>query len=230
MHGPDDYAEEWQALYRVEGARRALKQAKKEAEVYRQVVLAWDVAATRSAIAEARRVAAWASAKAAEKAAGEAREAVQAAKQKAAEEKAALAWQQKKQQINEGALKRATDRTRWIAWAIAQGGKQFLVATSLGHKNTSTVSQELRCYIEAYLPETLYRDRWGYDAIDGNRQELVAKKLKGTPEPSRPKEWRDVGTLAAQRWWRARVNLGRPLDMGGPRGIWLEYRLGDGQQ
>jgi hypothetical protein len=53
VHGAADYADEWQALYRVEDARRRLKQAKADAVDARAAVLAWDAAATRDAVAAA---------------------------------------------------------------------------------------------------------------------------------------------------------------------------------
>jgi hypothetical protein len=53
VHGAADYADEWQALYRVEDARRRLKTARAAAQEQRAAVLAWDAAATRDGVAAA---------------------------------------------------------------------------------------------------------------------------------------------------------------------------------
>lgn len=51
--------------------------------------------------------------------------------------------------------------------------------------------------------------------------------IKGIERENRLRIQRNIEIYS---WHHKRLTrLGRPLDMGGPRGVWLEFRLGDGQ-
>jgi hypothetical protein len=302
LHTPADYADEWHALYRVEGARRALKQAKAEAEAYRAAVFAWDAAATRSAVAEAQRVTAQMAARQAEAVAREARAAAQAQffAEQSAERRRQEAAEREEWLGQTVALARSelTPRTVWMAWAWGQGQLQKHIAEQC-HVTTAVVSVECRRYLTVFAPELLYRSSWGRIDFRCDRRVKLAELLRGKPEPPRPEGWAKLPLLpkipgplpqpprrwgrtakeqadgarlrrrwvAEQRlagfsleeiarvlglsrtrvraielghskhpwsWWvwsiRQPKVKGRPLDMGGPRDVWLSFELGDGKE
>lgn len=283
-------AGEWQALYRVEGARRALKAAYMEADSARWAVLAWDAQQARDAV-----TAAVATRQAAKR----------RAEMAAAQRRSEAEWPETVAQISAAAKEKLDPRAPWMAWAWAQGVKQRRVAAHLGLKNSTAVSTLCVQYIIAHHPEALSRpSRYYYETrqhvdINCDRQALLASHLKGTPEPARPSGWRDLpgesgesvaelkliaptwpsaGASAAQwrdisrerhrwvyerraeghtlqqigdalrlsrerirqmlkkegrrqarrqktvwSWYEIRQSPGRPLDMGGPRDVWLTY-------
>jgi hypothetical protein len=189
LHETSDYRDEWLALYRVEGARRALKQAKAEAEAYRAAVFAWDAAATRSAVAEAQRV----TARQAEAVAREARAAAQAqffAEQSAERRRQEAAEREEwLDQTVANARSAVSPRTVWMAWAWGQGQVQKHIAEQC-HVTTAVVSGECRRYLTVFAPELLYRSSWGSIDLLYDRQVKLAELLKGKPEPPRPESWR----------------------------------------
>jgi hypothetical protein len=193
LHAAGDYADEWQALYRVEDARRRLKRAKAEAEAYRLAVFAWDVAATRSAVAEAQRVTAQQAARQAE---AEAREARQVAQARLFAEQSAERRRQEAAEREEWldqtvafAKSAVTPRTVWMAWAWGQGQLQRQIAERC-HTTTAVVSVECRRYLTVFASELLYRSSWGRIELCCDRQVKLAELLKGKPEPPRPESWR----------------------------------------
>jgi hypothetical protein len=158
IHAAADYADEWQALYRVEDARRRLKKAKAGAEDHRQAVLAWDAAATREAVAAAVR------------AIGEAARA-----------------EAHRQHV---AALRVSEERVWRAWCKQKA------ASARARK------------VEARLERIAGRERAAGAAV-ASRKFWAGWEcaIRSQPRPLR----------------------GRPLDMGGPRDVWLSFELGDGK-
>jgi hypothetical protein len=113
LHAAADYADEWQALYRVEDARRRLKRAKADAVDARAAVLAWDAAATRDAVAAA-------VLRSGEPARAEAQrwrvEALRVAEARAAEVARQQSAARRRVNAKDARRKRAVSREYWDAW------------------------------------------------------------------------------------------------------------------
>lgn len=171
--------DEWQALYRVEEARRLLKAARREAAEQRRLVLLWDAQKTRAAVAAAE----WL-----------------AVAEKNKEEQDRVRATQAERRAKEGAemaaevQKEVTDQTIWCAWAWANGKKQTQIAKELGFGNSTQVNQECRRYVLAHYPQNLYRGSGYARRVEhlGDRRTLVRLALEGKPEPPRPERWREV--------------------------------------
>ena len=168
--------DEWQALYRVEGARRRLKRAREEAAEQRRLVLLWDAQKTREAVAAAARL-------------------LVAQKNKEEQEhlKAIEAerWAREANRISAEAKTEMTEQTVWCAWAWANGKKQIEIARELGFATSVQVNQECRRYVLAHYPDKLYRTRWRIEH-HGDRHTLIKLALAGQPEPPKPARWRVV--------------------------------------
>jgi hypothetical protein len=115
--------------------------------------------------------------------------------------------------------------TVWIAWMCGHGHKQQAIGSMLG-VTASYVCCSIRAYIEAWLPDSLSADPWDMrdiPYITGDRSALLAEHFAGCPEPPRPERWHRETPHRLKRWGRNRQNLGRPIDMGGPRDKWLTF-------
>lgn len=282
------YEDEWQALYRVEGARRRLKLARKEAEDIRKAVLAWDLHVVRNRIAAA----AAAAAQRERDAAAYSQRQVEAAERKSLQEDMIERY------IAEHRRKATATRVpAWASWAWVQGQTQREVGRQLGSSATA-IGEWTLSYAVAHCPQGVRNEGYGtYFAAD--KRQILKDLFHDKPEPPRPECWRSleparppsqvapelrwlsgadakqqraisrrrhiwawnrhlegkscaeigeglgvgswrVGQMLAHEerrrqnfsktrwvWYLTRKNLGRPIDMGGPRDQWLEYKPGD---
>jgi hypothetical protein len=185
------YLEEWQALYRVEGARRRLKAARAEA----REIFTFNEVQTRIAVERAeaeRRNAELKQRWLLEQPKREARKAAERAKE--------LAEVERLQRLARDGM---PARAEWLAWAWGTGKKHREIAAHFG-KSVGGSSPFISRYFYAYAPpECLFvRDRmyWRYGAEWGrldslysvDRREVLRQHFEGKPEPPRPEGWREI--------------------------------------